>query len=81
MATLANSEDPDEMQHNDNAAFHHGLYLLLRLKQPSWTEQHKLEKSTCDLLTCTTDSPILIVSICMEKSTRKQWVYLGICAT
>ena len=40
MATLANSEDPDEMQHNDNAAFHHGLYLLLRLKQPSWTEQY-----------------------------------------
>ena len=30
MDTLANSEDPDEMQHN--AAFHLGLNRLLRLK-------------------------------------------------
>ena len=30
MGTLANSEDPDEMQHN--AAFHLGLLCLLRLK-------------------------------------------------
>ena len=29
MGTLANSEDPDEMQHN--AAFHQGLHCLLRL--------------------------------------------------
>ena len=36
MGTLANSEDPDEMQHN--AAFHLGLHCLLRLKQPSQTE-------------------------------------------
>ena len=28
MSTLANSEDPDEMQHN--AAFHQGLHCLLR---------------------------------------------------
>ena len=28
MGTLANSEDPDEMQHN--AAFHQGLHCLLR---------------------------------------------------
>ena len=42
MGTLANSEDPDEMQHN--AAFHQGLHCLLRLKQPSVTEMHnKLE--------------------------------------
>ena len=27
-STFANSEDPDEMQHN--AAFHHGLHSLLR---------------------------------------------------
>ena len=33
MGPLANSEDPDEMQHN--AAFHQGLQCLLRLKQPS----------------------------------------------
>ena len=34
--TLANSDDPDEMQ--DNAAFHQGLHYLLRLKQPSGTD-------------------------------------------
>ena len=33
MGTLANSEDPDEMQHN--AAFHQGLR-----EQPSETEIH-----------------------------------------
>ena len=32
MVTLANSEDPDGMQHN--AAFHQGLHYLLSLKQP-----------------------------------------------
>ena len=31
MGTLANSEDPDEMQHND--AVHQGMHCLLRLKQ------------------------------------------------
>ena len=36
MGILACSEDPDEMQHN--AAFYHGLYCLLRLKQSSGTE-------------------------------------------
>ena len=36
MGTMTNSEDPDEIQHN--AAFHQGLYYLLRLKQPSGTE-------------------------------------------
>ena len=47
MGTLANSEGPDEMQHN--AAFHQGLHCLLRLKQPSGTEiHHNLETSTCD---------------------------------
>ena len=30
MGTLANSKDPDEMQHN--SAFHQGLHCLLRLK-------------------------------------------------
>ena len=39
--TLANSEDPDEMQHQ-------GLHCLLRLKQPSRTEmRHNLETFTC----------------------------------
>ena len=32
MLTLANSEDPDKMQHN-YATFHQGLHCLLRLKQ------------------------------------------------
>ena len=36
MGTLANSEDPDEMQHN--TAFHQGLYCLNRLKQSSEKE-------------------------------------------
>ena len=45
MGTLANSEDPDEMQHK--AAFHQGLLCLLRFKQPSGTEiHHNLEIST-----------------------------------
>ena len=39
MGILANSEDPDEMQHN--AAFHQCLHCLLKLKQPSGTEVHK----------------------------------------
>ena len=30
MGALANSEDPDEMQHN--AAFHQGLHCLVRFK-------------------------------------------------
>ena len=43
MGTLANSEDPDEMQHN--AAFHQGLHCLLISKQSSRTEiYHNLEK-------------------------------------
>ena len=57
------------MQHH--AAFHQGLHCLLRLKQPSGTEIHHIpENSTCDPL----DSPILIVSICVGKSTRIQRV-------
>ena len=38
MGTLANSVDPDEMQHT--AAFHQGLHCLLRSKEPSGTEIH-----------------------------------------
>ena len=38
MSTFANSEDPDEMQHN--AAFHQGLHFLLKSKQSSGTELH-----------------------------------------
>ena len=71
MGTLANSEDPDEMQHE--AAFHQGLHCLLRVIQPSRTEKkHNLEVSFCDPFKCTMGSPIVIVSICMGKSVRKQ---------
>ena len=73
MCTLANSEDPDEMQHI--AAFHQGLHCMLRLKQPSGTEIHNnLETSTCNPLKYKMGNPILIVSICMGKSTRTQRV-------
>ena len=70
MGTLANSEDPDEMQ--PNAAFHQGLHCLLRLKYHSGTEiHHNLENST---LKYTMGSPVLIVSICMGKAIRIQRV-------
>ena len=62
MGTLANSEDPDEMQHI--VAFHQGLHCLLRFK--SGTEiHHDLENSTCDPLKSTVGSLTFIVSICM----------------
>ena len=49
LRTLANSEGPDEMQHN--AAFHQGLHLLAKLNKPSVTEMHyNLDTSTCDPL-------------------------------
>ena len=58
MGTMANSEDPDEMQHN--AAVHPGLHCLLSLKQPSGTEMHHyIEHSTCDPLKNTIGSPML----------------------
>ena len=47
MGSLANSEDPDEMQHN--AAFHPGLHCLLRLKRSSEkTIEFNLKIITCD---------------------------------
>ena len=57
MGTLANSEDPDEMQHS--AALHQGLHCLLRLQQPSGTEiQNNLETSTCDPIKYKKGKPI-----------------------
>ena len=72
MGTLANSADPDEMQHN--AAFHQGLHcLLIGLKQPSGTEiYHNLENTTCVPLKYKVGNPILIVSLCMGKLIRIQ---------
>ena len=73
MGTLANNEDPDEMQHK--AALYLGLHCFLRLKQSSGTEiDHNKETSTCDPLKYIMGSPILIVSICMRKSIRIQRV-------
>ena len=69
MGTLANSEAPDEMQHN--AAFHQGLYCLRRLKQCSGTEEHRFMKFlTCNPLKYVIVNSILIVSICMGKSIK-----------
>ena len=74
MGNLANSEDPDEMQHH--AAFHQGLHCLLRLKQSSGTDiHHNIENTTCYPLKYTMGSPILIVPICMGKSIRMQRVF------
>ena len=71
MPTLANSKDPDEMQHN--AAFHLALHCLLRFKQPPGTEiLHNIENSTRDPLKYAMGSPMLIVSICMGKSISAQ---------
>ena len=56
MGNLANSEDPDEMQHH--AAFHQGLHCLLRLKQSSGTDiHHNIENTTCYPLKYTMGSP------------------------
>ena len=41
MGTFTNREDPDEMLHN--AAFHQGLYCLLRLKDLQTKIQYFLE--------------------------------------
>ena len=72
---VANSEDVDEMQ--QYAAFHQGLYCLLKLKQPSRTEKHhNLETSTHDPLKYNSGNHILFVLIFMGKYIRIQRVYL-----
>ena len=61
------------MQHY--AAFHQGLHILLRLKQPSGTEiHHNLETSTCGPLKLELGNSILILSIRLGKSIRIQRV-------
>ena len=63
--TMANSEDPDEVQRY--AAFHQGLHRLLRLNKPSGTEIHyNLDTTTCDPFKYKMDNSILNVSICPE---------------
>ena len=71
MGTLANTEDPDEMQHNFIRVF----IVCSYQKTPSGTDtHHNLENSTCDPLKYTIGSCILIVSIYMGKFTRIQRV-------
>ena len=63
MGTLANSEDPDEMQYMLHIIW--ACTVCLDLKQPSGTEihvHHNFENSYCDPLKYTIGSPILIVS-------------------
>ena len=40
MSTFANSEDPDEMQHN--AAFHQDLHCLLKVKKHLQTKEYNI---------------------------------------
>ena len=76
MGTLANSKDPNEMQHY--AAFHLGLHCLLRLNNLKGQKYVIIfENSTCDPLKYTMGSPIFIVSICMGKSIRIQRVKMN----
>ena len=70
MDTLANSEDPNEMQHN--AAFHQVLQCLLRFKQPSVAEIHNnLESSTFYPLKYKMGNPILYQYACKNPSGHK----------
>ena len=65
MGTLANSEDPDEMQHD--AAFHQGLHCLLRSKQHSETEMyHDLENSTWNSLNTQWEVPFSLYQYVWE---------------
>ena len=73
MGTLANIEDPDEMQYD--AAFHKGLRCKLKLKRLSETDLHyNLENCACEPLMSTMSGPILIVLISLGKSIRLQRV-------
>ena len=65
MGTLANSEDPDEMQ--QNAAFQHCLHCLLRQNQSS-EKKKVLAIVTRDPSIHTMDHPNLFVCASMEKS-------------
>ena len=72
MGTLANSEDPDEMQHN--TAFHQGLYCA-KIKTIFRERNTNLENSTRNPFKYTMDSPILTVSICIGKIHQKTKSY------
>ena len=74
MGTLANSEDPDEMQHNQ------GLHCLLRLKRYSGTVIHdSFKKFYLWFLKVHNGQTHIIVSICTVKSIRIQKVKNYVC--
>ena len=73
MCALANSEDPDEMQHN--AAIHKGLHCLLRLNRFSEEDiQFYLEIITIDPVLYTMYHPKFIVSYHVQEPIRIQRV-------
>ena len=76
MGTLANVKDQDYMQHN--AAFNRDLHCLLRLIQPSRTENHlNVENAISDPFKYQMGSPMLMISICMENPSK----YKGLIST
>ena len=68
MGTLANSEDPNEIQYE--TTFHQGLHCL-RYKQLLGTEiYYNFKTSNFDLLKYKMDKPLLIVLIYFGKALR-----------
>ena len=66
MGSLANTDDPGEMQQH-NVAFHQGLHCLLRSKQTSGTEiHHNLETFTCDPFKYKIGNPYLLYQYVWE---------------
>ena len=76
--TSANSENADEMQHN--AAFHKDLNCLLRLKQPSGTEIHNFEISTCGPLKYKMDVLYLLYQDVWENPSEFKGLIFGECS-
>ena len=62
MGTLANREDPDEMQHLQSES---AVFAEITTTFTDRITYHNLENSTFDPLNCTMGCPILIVSICI----------------
>ena len=72
MSIFANSEDPDEMQHN--AAFYQGLHCKGKKTSSEKRKQHFLKIITRHPWICTMEYPKFIVSHQMEESIRIQRV-------
>ena len=81
MSTLANSEDPDEMQHN--AAFHQCLHCLSGLKRSTLKriELHlNLESLTCNPLICSMNHPRLTCQTRWTNSLVYKGLMIGFCS-